>query len=236
MTARAKGREDRRELGSGRRRAHDRHGPRERAQLPHVGMGERELAAREREAASVATRRDDEPVRLEDLAAGLLDAVRADEADRPATGDQRDAGSREVPGRAASSPAAHRPCAGSRRAALPGPRSPARSSIRGRAEPVGRQLLDVAEQSRGLREHARGRTPVVRAGATRPVALDERDARPELRRTQRRGRASRTPADDDQVEALHPRSVASVRRRSAPCPPPACRRPPLRRRRRRACR
>ena len=93
----AEGREDGRELGSGRRRAHDRHGPGKRAQLPHVGMRERELAARERQAPSVATGRDDEPVRLEDLAAGLLDTVRADESDRPATGDQRDAGSREMP-------------------------------------------------------------------------------------------------------------------------------------------
>ena len=67
------------------------------AHLPHVGMRERQLAARERQAASVATRRDDEPVRLEDLAAGVLDAVRADEPDRPATRDERDAGARQVP-------------------------------------------------------------------------------------------------------------------------------------------
>jgi hypothetical protein len=60
-------------------------------------MRERKLATRERETASVATGRDDEPVRLEDLAARLLDTVRTDEPDRPATGDQRDTGSRQVP-------------------------------------------------------------------------------------------------------------------------------------------
>ena len=84
---RAEGREDGRELGPGRRRADDRHGARQAAHLPDVGVRERELAARERQAAGVATRRDDEPVRLEDVASGRPDAVRADEPDRTAAGD-----------------------------------------------------------------------------------------------------------------------------------------------------
>ena len=141
-----------------------------------------------------------------------LHAVRADEADRAA--DRRSA-SRRLPRdarRAASSRAARRRCAGSPRAAPPGRRS--RCPAQPRAEPVGGQLLEVAEQSGGLREHARRRTPVVRARATRPVALHERHARPELRRAQRRRGAGGPTADDDQVE-VDPPCVAYPDRQAA---------------------
>ena len=175
-----------------------------RAHLPDVGMRERELAARERQAPSVATGRDDEPVRLEDLAVGTLNGVRADEPDRPATGDQRHAGSREMPDELLLLLQLVHGALGRGEQRSPGPRSPA--PLR-RAKPIGRQLLDVAKQPGRLCEHARGRTTVVRARATRSVALHERHARPELRRTQRRRGAGGTPADDDQVEAFHPRSV-----------------------------
>ena len=141
-------------------------------------MREREFAAREWQTPSVAAGRDDEPARLQGLAIGARNSVRADEADRPATGDERDAGAREMPDQLLFLLQLVHGALG---------RGEQRFQVHAYllhrcAKPIGRQLLHVAEQPGRLCEHARGRTTVVRARAARPTALHERHACPELRR------------------------------------------------------